>query len=57
MRLHILRGMKAEVILAFAVICTHEVYMKCDIAMLLLWFLPTRCGTRCVVRCIRVAPS
>jgi hypothetical protein len=44
MRLHILRGMKAEVILAFAVICTHEVYMKCDIAMLLLWFLPARCG-------------
>jgi hypothetical protein len=44
MRLHILRGMKAEVILAFAVICTHEVYIKCDIAMLLLWFLPARCG-------------
>jgi hypothetical protein len=39
MSLRILRGMKAEVILAFAVICTHEVYMKCDIAMLLLWFL------------------
>jgi hypothetical protein len=44
MRLHILRGMKEEVILACAVICTHEVYMKCDIAMLLLWFLPARCG-------------
>jgi hypothetical protein len=44
MRLHILRGMKAEVILAFADICTHEVYMKCDITMLLLWFLPARCG-------------
>jgi hypothetical protein len=44
MRLHILRGMKVEVILAFAVICTHEVYMKRDIAMLLLWFLPARCG-------------
>jgi hypothetical protein len=46
MRLHILRGMKAEVILAFAHICTHEVYiyMKCDITMLLLWFLPARCG-------------
>jgi hypothetical protein len=38
------RGMKAEVILAFADICTHEVYMKCDITMLLLWFLPARCG-------------
>jgi hypothetical protein len=36
MRLHILRVMKVEVILAFAVICTHEVYMKCDIDMLLL---------------------
>jgi hypothetical protein len=44
MRLHILRGMKAEVILAFADICTHEVYMKCDITMLLFWFLPARCG-------------
>ena len=44
MRLHILRGMKAEVILAFADICTHEVYMKCDITMLLLWFLPAMCG-------------
>jgi hypothetical protein len=36
--------MKAEVIFAFAVICTHEVYVKCDIAMLLLRFLPMRCG-------------
>jgi hypothetical protein len=27
MRLHILRGMKAEVILAYADICTHEVYI------------------------------
>jgi hypothetical protein len=45
MRLHILRGMKAEVILAFAVICTHEVYMKGDIGMSLLWFLPVRCGS------------
>jgi hypothetical protein len=44
MWLYILRGMKAEVILAFAVICTDEVYMKCDIAMFLLWFLPARCG-------------
>jgi hypothetical protein len=44
MRLHILRGMKAEVILAFADICTLEVYMKCDITMLLLWFLLARCG-------------
>jgi hypothetical protein len=44
MRLHILRGMKAEVIIAFADICTHEVYMKCDITMLLLWFIPARCG-------------
>ena len=44
MRLHILSGMKAEVILAFADICTHEEYMKCDITMLLLWFLPARCG-------------
>ena len=46
MRLHILRGMKAEVILAFADICTHEEYMKCDITMLLLWFLPARCGNQ-----------
>ena len=44
MLLHILRGMKTEVILAFADICTHEEYMKCDITMLLLWFLPARCG-------------
>jgi hypothetical protein len=44
MRLQILRGMKAEVILAFVVICTHKVYMKRDIAMLRLWFLPARCG-------------
>jgi hypothetical protein len=44
MWLHILRGMMAEVILAFAVICTHELCMKRDIAMLLLWFLPARCG-------------
>jgi hypothetical protein len=43
-QLHILRGMKAEVILAFAVICTHEVYMKRNIDMLLLWLLPARCG-------------
>jgi hypothetical protein len=46
MWLYILRGMKAEVILAFAVICTHEIYMKCDIAMLLLWFLPARFGNK-----------
>jgi hypothetical protein len=46
MRLHILRGMK---VLAFAFICIHEVYMKRDIAMLLLWFLPARCGNH--VRC------
>jgi hypothetical protein len=44
MQLHISRCMKAEVIFAFAVICTHEVYVKCDIAMLLLRFLPMRCG-------------
>jgi hypothetical protein len=44
MQLHILRGMKEEVIIACAVICTHEVYMKRDIAMLLLWFLPARRG-------------
>jgi hypothetical protein len=49
MWLLILRGMKAEVILAFAFICTHEVYMKHDFAMLLLWFLPARCGNQ--VRC------
>ena len=44
MQLHILRGMKTEVILVFADICTHEEYMKCDITMLLLWFLPARCS-------------
>jgi hypothetical protein len=44
MRLHILRGIKTEVIFSFVDICTHGVYMKCDITMLLLWFLPARCG-------------
>ena len=44
MQLYIPRGIKAEVIFAFVVICTHEVYVKCDIAMLLLRFLSLRCG-------------
>jgi hypothetical protein len=44
MQLHIPRGMKAEVIFAFKIICTHEVYVKCDIAMLLLRFLSLRSG-------------
>jgi hypothetical protein len=38
MQLHIPRGMKAEVIIAFVVICTHEKYMEHDIDMLLLRF-------------------
>jgi hypothetical protein len=32
------RGMKAEVIIAFVVICTHEEYVEHDIDMLLLSF-------------------
>ena len=54
MRLHILRGMKAEIILAFALMR----YIWC--VTLLCYY----CGfylrgvvTRCVVRCIRAAPS
>jgi hypothetical protein len=44
MQLYIPRGMKAEIIFAFKVICTHEVYvMKCEIAMLLLRVLSLRC--------------
>jgi hypothetical protein len=35
MQLHIPRDIKAEVIFAFVVISTHEVYVKRDIAMLL----------------------
>jgi hypothetical protein len=57
MRLHILRRMKAEVILAFAVICTHEIYMKYDIVCYYYGFYLRGVVTRCVVRCIRVAPS
>jgi hypothetical protein len=44
MQLYIPRGMKAEIIFAFKVICTHEVYVKCEIAMLLLRVLSLRCG-------------
>jgi hypothetical protein len=36
MQLHIPRGMKAEVIIAFVVICTNEEYAEHDIDMLLL---------------------
>jgi hypothetical protein len=39
MQLHIHRGMKAEVIIAFVVICTQENYVEHDIDMLLLRFL------------------
>jgi hypothetical protein len=38
MQLHIPRGMKAEVIIAFVVICTHEEYVEHDSDMLLLGF-------------------
>jgi hypothetical protein len=38
MQLHIPRDMKAEFILAFVVICTHEEYVEHDIDMLLLRF-------------------
>jgi hypothetical protein len=38
MQLHIPRGMKAEVIIAFIVIWTHEEYVVHDIGMLLLRF-------------------
>jgi hypothetical protein len=44
MQLHISRGIKAEVIFAFVVICTHEVYVERDIAILLLRFSSLRCG-------------
>jgi hypothetical protein len=37
-QLHIPRGMKAKVITAFVVICTHEEYVERDIDMLLLRF-------------------
>jgi hypothetical protein len=43
MQLHIPRGMKTEVIFAFVVICTHEVYVECDIVMLLVKFSSLRC--------------
>jgi hypothetical protein len=36
MQLHIPRDMKAEVIIAFVVICTHEEYVEHVIDMLLL---------------------
>jgi hypothetical protein len=37
MQLHIPRGMKAEVIIAFVVICTHEEYVEPVIDMLIWW--------------------
>jgi hypothetical protein len=37
MQLHIPRSMKAEVIIAFVVICTHEEYVEPVIDMLILW--------------------
>jgi hypothetical protein len=40
MQLHIPRGMKEEVIIAFVVMCTHEEYVERDIDMLLLRFSP-----------------
>jgi hypothetical protein len=36
MQLHILRGMKAEVIIVFVVICTHEEYVEPVIDLLIL---------------------
>jgi hypothetical protein len=60
MQLHIPRDIKAEVIFAFVVISTHEVYVKRDIAMLLLRFSSLRCGNcRCFGsdRAPRVTPQ
>jgi hypothetical protein len=37
MRHHILRGMKAEVIIAFVVMCTHGENVEPIIDMLILW--------------------
>jgi hypothetical protein len=37
MQLHIPRVMKAEVIIAFVVICTHEEYVEPVIDMLIWW--------------------
>jgi hypothetical protein len=37
MLLHIPRGMKAEVIIAFVVMCTHEEYVEPVMDMLILW--------------------
>jgi hypothetical protein len=36
MQLHIPRGMKAEVIIAFVVMCTHEEYVELVMDMLIL---------------------
>ena len=58
MRLHILRGMKAEVILAFADICTHEVYIwRVTLLCYYCGFYLRGVVARSVVRCIRAAPS
>ena len=57
MRLHILRGMKAEVILAFADICTHEVYIwRVTLLCYYCGFYLRGVVARSVVRCIRAAP-
>jgi hypothetical protein len=37
MQLHIPRGMKAEVIIAFVVMCTHGEYVELVMNMLILW--------------------
>jgi hypothetical protein len=37
MQLHILRGMKAEVIIAFVVMCTHGENVEPVMDMLILW--------------------
>jgi hypothetical protein len=37
MQVHIPRGMKAEVIIAFVVMCTHEEYVEPVMDMLILW--------------------
>ena len=37
MQLHIPRGMKAEVIIAFVVMCTDEEYVEPVMDMLVLW--------------------
>jgi hypothetical protein len=53
MQLHIPRGMKVEVIIAFVVICTHEEDVEHDIDMLLLSFFPLYdLGTRCLIHYI-----